>query len=670
MNTNTAATEVMPDESLSSARAAPGRNRQGWQLLALAVFLIIVAPAQAGTVLGSWVPIFKGIDHAVGTNTPAGGGWPDRMVMNALRVDLTDPNIQLYASPRCGNYSVDYYEAAGYTTTNFLKNNGLQVVINANYFHDPGTGDTESPSYTEAEGTPFDLIGVEISKGQVVSPQDSGDYVASFLFKTNNQVTFVPTNWPAHSTAGVYTAVTGLYSILVNGVNIGSNYIGNSDFAHQVNPRTAFGLSQDRRYLYLMVIDGRQSGYSDGALDWETAAWLLLLGASDGANMDGGGSSCMAMENSTGAPVPLNHDSASAADGVERTVASHFGVFASPLPGFINNVAALPDDTAATITWTTLSNATTQVQYGLATNFNLSSALLTTPVTNHAALLTNLTPATGYYFAAYSKAGANLHVSSNYFFTTTNYVASDTLLDLTNTWAYTTNDLDGVNWTGANYDDSAWTGSGPGLLWIDLSGPNPGIPFLDTELPPDPDTGFPYITYYFRTHFSYTNSLSGVTLLFTNYVDDGAVFYLNGAEIYRLRMPAAPAIISNSTLATGYPCDGYSTCPDPFTISGGPATNLVAGDNVLAVEAHLDSALAHAITFGSALVATVPLAFPPQLGILFSNPSVTLHWSRGGFILQQAGNLAGPWTNVPGPVVSSPFTWTNSGSSEFFRLQR
>ena len=307
----------------------------------------------------------------------------------------------------------------------------------------------------------------------------------------------------------------------------------------------------------------------------------------------------------------MNRDSASASDGVERTVGSHFGIYARPLPGFINNVAALPDDTAATITWTTVSNATTQVQYGLSTNYNLSSMLLTNLVTNHAALLTNLTPGTSYYYAAYSKAGANLYVSSNFFFTTTNYVTSEILLDLTNTWDYTTNDLDGVNWTAADYDDSAWTGSGPGLLWIDLSGPNPDIPFLDTELPVDNGTGFPFITYYFRTHFSYTNSLSGVSLLFTNYVDDGAVFYLNGAEIYRLRMPDAPTPILNGTLATGYPCDGYSTCADPFTISGALTTNLVVGDNVLAVEVHLDNVQASAITFGSALMSTVPLPFSP-----------------------------------------------------------
>jgi hypothetical protein len=378
----------------------------------------------------------------------------------------------------------------------------------------------------------------------------------------------------------------------------------------------------------------------------------------------------MVIQESTGAPVELNHDSASAADGVERTIGSHFGIYAKPLPGFINNVSALADDTAATITWTTASDSTTQVAYGLTTNFNLSSPLLTALVTNHAALLTGLAPAAGYYYAAYSKAGATMYVSSNFFFTTTNFVATDSLFDLTNSWDYTTNDLDGVNWTAANYDDSAWIGSSPGLLWTDSFGPNPDIPFLDTKMPLNSDTDFPYITYYFRTHFSYTNSLAGVSLLFTNYVDDGAVFYLNGAEIYRLRMPAAPAPIYNSTLATTYPCNGYATCPDLFTISGGPATNLVVGDNVLAVEVHLDNAQATAITFGSSLVSTVPLASPPQLGILVSNQAITLTWSRGGFILQQAAALAGPWTIVPGPVVSSPFTWTNSAASEFFRLWR
>jgi len=42
-----------------------------------------ISIGQAETVLGPWTPLFKGIDHAVGTNTPGGEDlarcrWPTR----------------------------------------------------------------------------------------------------------------------------------------------------------------------------------------------------------------------------------------------------------------------------------------------------------------------------------------------------------------------------------------------------------------------------------------------------------------------------------------------------------------------------------------------------------------------------------------------------------------
>ena len=607
---------------------------------------------------------------------------PDLMVIYAMRVNLTDTNIQFYASPQISTgYSVDDEETAGYTTSTFLTKHSLQLAVNANYFHDPGTSDTESPDYLARAGTPYDLIGLEISQGTVVSPQDSSDYTATFMFTTNNEATWFPTNWPPNPTDGIYTAVTGPYAILVSNVNVGSNYINSAGDIHSVNPRTAMGLSPDRHYLYILVIDGRQSGYSNGALDWEAARWLQLLGATDGADMDGGGSSCLVIQNTTGTPVEVNHDSATASDGRQRTVGSHFGIHAKPLSGFINNVTAVPTDKSASITWTTIDPATTQVEYGLSTNFDLSSILLTNMDTNHTAVLTNLTPGAGYYFATISKVGGNTYVSSNFFFTTSNYFTAYTLYDLTNSWEYTTNDLDGVDWTATNYDDSAWS-AGPALLWADPAGPSPNVSFLNTEMPLNPASGpppFPFITYYFRAHFTYTNSLDNVTLLFTNYVDDGAVFYLNGAEIARIRMPAAPSVIDNSTLATNFPCDGESTCPDLFTLTGDATTNLVVGDNVVAVEVHLDNPQAQEITFGSLLVATLPITTntppppPPQpvpLTIASTNSVYTLSWTGTNFTLQSTPDLTQPWTNVPGPVVTSPFTVTNPASTQFFRLSQ
>src|SRR5215470_14541606 len=63
------------------------RTRKAYLLLAALLVLAASAPVRAGTVIGPWVPIFKGIDHAVGTNTPSGGGMPNMCVVNALRVD-------------------------------------------------------------------------------------------------------------------------------------------------------------------------------------------------------------------------------------------------------------------------------------------------------------------------------------------------------------------------------------------------------------------------------------------------------------------------------------------------------------------------------------------------------------------------------------------------------
>ena len=647
------------------------------------LLLIPAASVTAGTVLGPWVPVYKGVDYAVGTNTPGSGGFPDLHVICTMRVDLTDPDIRLFASPRTAkgdlldeqNYQAGHYDTAGYKTSSFLKNHGLQVAINANNFHDPGTADSESPDYGEAEGTPFVVDGVLISQGVIVSTQNQGNEVAAFLFTTNNQATFIPTNWPAHSTVGANTAVTGLYTVLANGVNIGSNYISDEGaFPHGVNPRTALGLSKDRRYLYLMAIDGRQSGYSDGAVDWETAAWLLKVGAWDGANMDGGGSTCLVMADSTGAPLEVNQDSSSAAYGYQRTDGAHLGVYAKPLPGFFNDVFALPDDTAATITWTTTEPATTQVSYGLSTAFTLTSVLNSALSTNHAVLLTNLTPGTGYYFAAVSSTTLAQHVSSNFFFVTSNYATTNAVFDLTQTWMYATSDLDGVNWTAPGYDDSHWDGQGPGVLWVDTRGPDPmgDIPVaLATEMPLDSGTGYPFITYYLRTHFNLTNNPAGVWLECEAWVDDGAVFYLNGAEIYRVCMPAAPALISNSTLASSYYCSGGdASCPIDFIVSGPVMTNLVAGDNVLAVEVHNYNARSPDITFGMSLSVTVPLIVGPQLSLVSSNRTAVLSWTRGGFTLQQADSPEGPWTDVPGPVFTSPYADANPAAARFFRLRR
>lgn len=58
-----------------------------------------------------------------------------------------------------------------------------------------------------------------------------------------------------------------------------------------MEPRTAIGVSQDGKEVYLMVVDGRNFYYSNGADLLDLMNLMSACGASDALNLDGGGSS-------------------------------------------------------------------------------------------------------------------------------------------------------------------------------------------------------------------------------------------------------------------------------------------------------------------------------------------------------------------------------------------
>ena len=175
------------------------------------------------------------------------------------------------------------------------------------------------------------------------------------------------------------------------------------------------------------------------------------------------------------------------------------------------------------------------------------------------------------------------------------------LLPLTNSWQYNqTTSYDGTNWTARDFDDSGLP-SGRGVLAYETNST-----FVTSRTNTALTIG--RTTYYFRTRFTFGNSPMGVTLTFSNIVDDGAVFYLNGTELNRLFMPPAPASIDYATLASSHEASAFEV----FTLSGPIVeTNLVSGTNVLAVEVHQASTGSSDIAFGLALSAQVPDSNPP-----------------------------------------------------------
>src|ERR1043165_283357 len=106
------------------------------------------------------------------------------------------------------------------------------------------------------------------------------------------------------------------------------------------------------------------------------------------------------------------------------------------------------------------------------------------------------------------------------------------------TWRYLTPSSDPPSHLkDPGFEDSAWS-SGQGAY-----GYGAPIP-IKTTLP----TG--QTVAYFRTRFDWTNDAAGVVLAASTQLGDGGVFYLNGQEVRRIRMPAG-AINFNTAATNG-----------------------------------------------------------------------------------------------------------------------
>ena len=110
---------------------------------------------------------------------------------------------------------------------------------------------------------------------------------------------------------------------------------------------------------------------------------------------------------------------------------------------------------------------------------------------------------------------------------------------------------------------------------------------LGTTLVWGPDALNRWPTYYFRRTFtaSELDRFTGIRVGVRR--DDGAVVYLNGIEVFRTGMPAAPATITYTTRATS---DQNGVNETTYFSTVLPVTSLVAGENTIAVELHQFSA--------------------------------------------------------------------------------
>jgi len=271
----------------------------------LALLCLLSAVARGDVYVGAWTPIYRGVAYAVGF---AGPGDPCVQKVHAIRIDTQARGLRFVTSPRCDNWAPNERETRRQTTREFLAETGCQVAINGDFYA------IGSPGVTN-------LTGLAISEGHLVSPPARTD---SLLIDRQNHARFEFTTQHT-DLRGVWTAVSGRGRMLVDGVV--------KETWPQRNPRTAVGLSRDGRYVYLVTLDGRQKGISEGAGTGELGQWMLRFGAWNALNLDGGGSTTLVLPGASGSAAVLNVPVGdSKTPHTERRNGNHLGVFARPLP--------------------------------------------------------------------------------------------------------------------------------------------------------------------------------------------------------------------------------------------------------------------------------------------------------------------------------------------------
>lgn len=237
---------------------------------------------------------------------------PRPYIAHVIIIDRNESNAKFLVTPAD---SKDDLPLNARTTSEFLNDYGLQIAINGDGF---SPWWSRSPvDYYPRTGDPVLPLGFTASKGNIYATDDpdrpgiaptlyiSRQHYASFNIRPDN----------------IWFAISGDRML----VSKGEVESGLDD--SERDPRTAIGINQNGRYIYLVVIDGRQPFYSEGATFQELAELLKKLKAHEAMSLDGGGSSTMVIEGENGEPLILNSPIDQYIPGRERPVANHLGVF-------------------------------------------------------------------------------------------------------------------------------------------------------------------------------------------------------------------------------------------------------------------------------------------------------------------------------------------------------
>ena len=241
---------------------------------------------------------------------------PQRLFI--ARVDLTNPRLHLRVAP--GGPDPDgpgIWETTLMTPTDIADREHLLLVVNGDFFLAKNIQDAEGAKSGYRAGQWARPEGTAMSDG--ITWSISAKPRPCLVIHKNGKLTMESLTNPGTDD---WDVVGGGPILLRNGAVVDAPAKPHKKFDGP-NPRTAVGLDAGGTTLTLLVVDGRKPGIANGMTIHELVTEMQRLGCRDAINLDGGGSSVLAVRDAaTGTMKILNQPT----DGRERAVADVLGI--------------------------------------------------------------------------------------------------------------------------------------------------------------------------------------------------------------------------------------------------------------------------------------------------------------------------------------------------------
>ena len=238
---------------------------------------------------------------------------PERLFV--AQVDLTNPNLHLRVAPAGPDPDgPGKWQTTLLQPTKIAAREKFDFVVNGDFFTARGINDGEGTNAAFRAEQWALAEGPAMTDGKTWSTCTNAR--PCLVVHKNHSVTIETMTAPDDEDWEVISGNTML-------VHDGQAVPHKSNARH---PRTVAGLDASSQRLTLLVVDGRKPGVAVGMSYGELAAEMIRLGCKEAFNLDGGGSSLMAVRDATSALKILNEPT----DGRERAVANVLGISVDP----------------------------------------------------------------------------------------------------------------------------------------------------------------------------------------------------------------------------------------------------------------------------------------------------------------------------------------------------